>query len=58
MLIIRSISNALSTFKISVTSDRNVLSHSLKIEKIIKVVELRLTGCDVLAILPTGWGKS
>ena len=43
-----------STFEIRVTTCRNVLSRSLKIEKQIKALELCLTGRDVLEILPTG----
>ena len=46
-----------STFEIRVTSCRNILSCSLKIEKQIKALELSHTGCDVLATLPTGHGK-
>ena len=50
--------NMVFTFKIRVTSCRNALSRSLKIEKQIKTLEWRLTGHDVLVILPTGYGKS
>lgn len=52
------VDNTLSTFEIRVTSCRNVLSRSLRIEKQIKALELHLSGHNVLAILLTGYGKS
>ena len=54
---VRSVDNTLSPFEIRVMTSKNVLLHSLRIEKQIKALELRLTGRDVLAILPTGIGK-
>ena len=55
---VRSIHNILQTIQIHVMSCRNLLSRSLKLEKQVKALELRLTGHDVFVILPTGCGNS
>ena len=56
---VRSVDNVLSTFEIPVTSCRNVLEPE-QIEAVpeqIEALESRFVSRDVLANLPTGFGK-